>query len=297
MIKKSILLIILIVILLSCQNRNEKHYYESGELLSEVEINRKGQNNGVLKEFYKTGELKGVSKYKDGVKIDTAKLFYKNGDIKLIETYSNGNTISTKSYNKTGNLKSEFFYDRNDKIYQMFYSKLGKLVAKGNVKNGLKHGFWEYNDLSNGNKKIIEYLNVDKKEFINQIKYYDYQGGIVKDSSKYFILEFPDTLKTNKMYLGSITLIPYRYKEPNSYLVHFFIENLKGNEIVKDTTFGTNNKNAVLWYKPSATGRQKLRGYILEKLIEVNTNNKDTTKFDILSIEKKMYFEKMIYVE
>jgi antitoxin component YwqK of YwqJK toxin-antitoxin module len=294
--KVKILIVFLIFIFLSCKTKIKKYYFDSGELLSEVEVNRKGLNDGIIKEYYKSGQLKGISYYRDGTKIDTAKLFYINGNIKLIETYSNGEPMSTRKFYDTGELEVKMLRN-NDGINQINFSKTGEIIAKGNVKDGVKHGFWEYNDLSYGNKKIIEYLDIDKKEFINQIKYYDYKGEIVRDSSKYFILKFPDTLKANKMYIGDITLIPYGYKEPNSYLVHFFIENLKGNIIVRDTTFGTNNKNAVLWYKPSATGHQKLRGYILEKLIEVNTNNKDTTKFDVLSIEKKMYFEKMIHVE
>jgi antitoxin component YwqK of YwqJK toxin-antitoxin module len=64
---KKLILLLLFIPLLSCQNGEVKTYYESGELQATGNY-VDGLEQGELKYYYKSGELEVTGNYVDGVK-------------------------------------------------------------------------------------------------------------------------------------------------------------------------------------------------------------------------------------
>jgi antitoxin component YwqK of YwqJK toxin-antitoxin module len=295
---KTIIIILSVYLFTSCSNNKiEKYYYPTGELLTEVEVDNKGQNNGFLKEYYKTGKLKGLANYKSGIKIDSALIYYETGNIYTIENYTNGLSDSTRTIYESGELKIIMIRINKNEFFQKEYSKNNEIISSGNVKDSLKYSFWEFYNNDKRTKKVIEYLALNDKEYINQVISYNKNGNIIKDSSNYYTINFPDTLEIGKSTLGEIKLNPNLSKEHDFHKVYFWYEDLNGNIIFNDTTYGKNKKPAPIWYFPKISGKQNLKGYILEKGMKIEPNEKDTITVDINYLSTKMYFNKSIYVK
>jgi len=282
---------------LCCNKKTEKYYYNSGELLSVVELNEDGLNHGILKKMYKTGELEGKGKYKNGLKHGKFIFFYKSGKIKAFEKYENGLLVDTsKIFYKNGKLSIKK-YRKFNKLFLKKFHQNGLIISEGEIQDTLKTGWWNFYRANGTIKHRLEYLSTEKnKEYVNQSYYYDQSGKILKDSSNYYLIDFPDTLFVNKFQKGSIKLNPDLSKENDFHMVYFKFLDQKNKIIKIDSTFGKNNKEAVLWGKFSESGIKKLEGYILEKKLVQKINKKDTLMLDIYNIEHKMYFKKTIFV-
>jgi len=287
--------IILFIILFSCNKKNKKYYYSSGELYSIVELDNDGRNHGRLKVMYKSGELKLIGNYIHGKKTGFVKSFFKTGKLKAIEKYKDGEWIdTTEIFNSLG--KKKFLkYKIKNKIILNELNEQGITIAKGEVKDSLLTGWWEYYYNSSRIKKKIEYLKLEKdKQYINQTIFYNLKGEIEKDSSNYFDFDFPDTIPLNKLVIGKISLKSNISIKDNFYMVYFNSFNNK--DITIDSTYGETIKPAKLWVKFNTIGRKKIKGYILEKNQSIVINKRDTSLVDIINTEHKMYFEKDIHV-
>ena len=80
-----------------------KEYYKSGKLKGEGTI-KNGKVEGIVKEYYESGKLKAEWCIKNGVPDGTTKKYYESGSIRCIDTYKNGQKIDRKSYDQQGNL-------------------------------------------------------------------------------------------------------------------------------------------------------------------------------------------------
>ena len=108
----------------------------------------------------------------------------------------------------------------------------------------------------------------------------------------------PDTIQKNKWIVGEMELIPRLSKKLDFYMVYFQQSNKNKNDFMPiDSSFGKNNKPAKIWVKFNSSGPKSIKGYILEKNIETQMNEKDSSKIDIITIEHKMYFEKALFVK
>jgi antitoxin component YwqK of YwqJK toxin-antitoxin module len=285
----------LLLIFFSCGKEKKRYFYSSGELFSIVELDRDMRNDGILKKFYKTGELSGVGNYANGLKDGSFKEFYKDGRLKSIESYNDGKLIdTTKVFDRNGG-KSIIKYKINHTLFQKNYDKEGLLIADGKIKDSLKVGYWNYYR-NNKVKEKIDYQLVDGKEHFNQKYVYDSSGKIVKDSSNYCKLNFPDTIIANKLTKGSIRLQPLLSKENDFHMIYFNFLNSEGKIVSIDSTYGKNNKEGILRGKFKDPGVKILNGYILEEKLMERVNEKDTSMVDIYNVEHKMFFEKKIYV-
>lgn len=277
--KKYKYLLILCLAFINCENKEEKLYDEDGNLLSIIQYDKNGIKDGVAKEFYKTGELKNITRYKNGVIKDTSKKFYKNQKIEAL-SYSIG---------------------RNN-FYETYYDN-GHLQSKGKIIDTIQSGWWKYYNKNGSIKSKIEYLNLEDypsiklKEFPNQVINYNTDGSINKGQSNYFNFIFKDTIKVNSLEKGFIELIPNLSKETNFHKVYFWKEDISGNVLDIDSTYGTNTEKALLWFKVNDTGSYKLKGFIDEKGYKNKKNKNDSMKVDIIEESKKLFFEKIIYVE
>lgn len=294
--KREYILFGIVMMLISCKKKM-KYYYPTGELFSIVEVNNEGVNDGSIKKMYKTGQLEGIGYYVNGKKEGVFKEFFKSGKLKSIENFENGTLIDTsKIYYSNGNLSIKKYFKDDAIIFQENFSKNGLLRSKGEIKDTLRVNWWNYYS----NEKIknkTQYLLINNKEYVNQVYHYDDYGNIVRDSSNFYTINFPDTIEINRLVKGSLKLTPYLSKQNNSHKVFFKYFNLNQNEDKPlESTYGTNEKEALLWAKFDSKGKKRIEGYILEDQMIFSENKKDTTMNDIQSIEHKMFFYKDIYV-
>ncbi|WP_431160683.1 toxin-antitoxin system YwqK family antitoxin [Flagellimonas beolgyonensis] len=277
---KTICFILVSVTLMSCNRKTTKQYFrETGELLSEIEYNKKGQIDGELREYFPSGELKTIEYYKNGKIIDTTYGFDKSGN------------VSVKRYNVG-----------NKSVFERYYDN-GTLLSKGIMRDTFAEGWWDYYDKDGNIFRKVEFLNLNEgssiinRQYPNQIIFYDKKGNIIRDSSNYFKIDLKDTLKINKLSIGHIELIPQTSKKSDFFMVYFWSQSENGKEVALDSTYGKNRVKAEFWLLPKITGKHWLKGYILEKgyINEVNEENPSFT--DVIERTKKLYFEKEYFVK
>lgn len=275
---KFLLLTCLIAILSCGKNSKKTYYFESGELLSEIEYNSEGQKDGLLKEYYKTGELKTIESYKNGKLIDT-----------------------TFGYDKTGTLTVKRYSINGLEMYER-YQDNGRIRSKGQIIDTILTGWWEYYDKGGKIEQKIEYLNaaedslLKNKQHANQVIWYDQYQKVIMDSSNYLTIELKDTIPMGELTLGYLDLVPGQSKKSDFHMVYFYHEDSSGNQSPIDSTYGKNNKKVTIWLKPEREGKYYLKGYIIEKGTRVDVNKEDSTMRDIYTTTTKMFFEKPYFV-
>ena len=128
-----------------------KTYYDDGTLKSEeFFIDNILVIDGIHKTYYSDGTLKSEESRKDYLKDGTWKTFYPNGVLKDYINYKKDELHgSYKTYNDGGDLTGEETYKNGilNGPYQKFFYPSGstpKIQEKGEFKNGVQHGNWEY---------------------------------------------------------------------------------------------------------------------------------------------------------
>jgi|GEM_PF-803524 antitoxin component YwqK of YwqJK toxin-antitoxin module len=128
-----------------------KYYYESGELSEETPVIN-GKINGVEKCYYENGKLKSESSHTDDIEIGTRKVYYETGVLKAEYPYSQGkvNGVS-KGYYENGKIRYETPYV-NDSVIGIakHYYESGKLMYESaNIKGYSVYGW----PIQNGSEK------------------------------------------------------------------------------------------------------------------------------------------------
>ncbi len=131
--RKAILLVVVIVTAVSSVAYAEvrKEYYESGQLMGEIERrgtleihkhyyksgglreewqHKYGKQDGIHKFYYESGQLKTEANYKDGKLEGTSRVYDESGQLRVEAYFMNGEMISQKKYDSDGNLESEQEY-------------------------------------------------------------------------------------------------------------------------------------------------------------------------------------------
>ena len=87
---KKLILLLLFIPLVSCQNGEvRKTYYDSGELQYTVNY-VDGLKNGEYKFYWESGELKRIGNYVDGLEQGEWKWYYKSGKLEYTRNYVDG---------------------------------------------------------------------------------------------------------------------------------------------------------------------------------------------------------------
>jgi antitoxin component YwqK of YwqJK toxin-antitoxin module len=173
-----------------------KYYYQSGKLKCQVSY-KEGTLDGVYTKFYETGKKDCEYEYSKGIKNGTYKSWYEDETPKDEGTYKDGNLFGlyktwhpngklktevnfSSEYNISGELKSwwkngqlKTIQNFNEGILtgeQFFYSPRGKLIGKGNLKNG--YGTIKINDESGRLISLwkINDNNIDQHKCLNKKK-------------------------------------------------------------------------------------------------------------------------------
>ena len=193
---KNIAVCFLVFAFAACSSRTEvETYYPSGEIETKYFVSKKdtAQMDGMFTGFYKNGQIKEQTSYKDGVIDGTRNLFYEDGKKMITETYRNGNFDGTyTSYHASGNMQSTGTYVKNimSGLWHFYYDtvgepikesvtfadnvengpfieyyKTGEIAATGNYLNELEHGLTIVFDKNGDTLKRIEYNNGRPKSY------------------------------------------------------------------------------------------------------------------------------------
>jgi antitoxin component YwqK of YwqJK toxin-antitoxin module len=79
-----------------------REYYKSGKLRGEGMF-KNGKPEGIAKEYYEGGQLKAEWSIKDNKLDGVSKQYYENGTLRCIDTHKNGQRIKREEYDENGN--------------------------------------------------------------------------------------------------------------------------------------------------------------------------------------------------
>jgi len=105
-----------------------KEYYKSGELKGEGNW-KDGKPHGEFKVYYKNGDVQIKMNYKEGKKDGISKSFYPKGVLMREERYQEGTLLTDKSF-VDGKLRLIRGYTNNKLIREVEYDKEGKLISE-----------------------------------------------------------------------------------------------------------------------------------------------------------------------
>lgn len=116
--KYRLLLLLLLLHFISCNNKVKKEYYDNGKLKSTVEV-RRDARNGTIYEYFSDGSIKSKSEWKNGVKHGKSETFYSNGNIEVLSYWVEGKESGiSKRFTPDGVLYSigRFVEDRKEEV-------------------------------------------------------------------------------------------------------------------------------------------------------------------------------------
>jgi antitoxin component YwqK of YwqJK toxin-antitoxin module len=281
--KKYVYTLMMVVLLLSSCN-SKKTYYPNGNMKEEYKVNR-NKKNGTYLSYYETGKIKERHLFNLDINVDSS-LFYRDNEENSIEKklkYLINDTVLVQKFFESGILKSE-----GKKIYNK------------------KINYWKYYHPTGQLSDYLEYLNIDKKEYLNNRISYNVKGDTVFNKSNFYILKtVKDTFKTNQLIRFNLFLVAPLFSNdsevlafiPKNALSDFDLnfsnfENIEVDTIINFKNDGITHKNfsddaplnRVIGFDLSfsKTGNKNVRGYIEEK-------NENTSRL--------LFFNKMIVIE
>lgn len=272
---KTILITLTVVFVCSCKKDThyvKKHYYPTGELLTEITYNIKDSlKDGSYKEYYKNKQLKQLMFFKDDKPVDSALQYHKNGRIKFREIRG------------------------KDTIKTVHYHDNGVKFIEGNFLNRekpIESGWFKFYRKNESLSDSVEYINVNNKGYLNQRYHYDENKKIVKDSSRYYSFQLSQIKDSTYQY--KISYEPMIKDAKVCLIVDSDINenfsNLK--ELEMDTIFMKNNSiTATITTK---TPYKKQKGFFYEyKAYVKDTVSEDSVRMTIK--EKYTYFNTITY--
>jgi len=267
--------LLLVTMIISCQKNTKKYYYVSGELKGEIEINSEGLYDGFHKEFYKSGQIKTISRYKAGILHDTVKGYLESGELELIQ----------------------FSFLGKDSAYRFY--KNGDILSKGLLSDNKVSGWWDFYDKNGDKSHSIDYKIIRDTLLNNQLKVYKDQTEIIKDSSYFFNQKIPDTILVGGIYSFALE---YHSNISDSSTVYFcyskgFNEDFSNIDLVDIDTLYSGSHIIKSRIRRNDIGKSNFRGFFVEKHSEVvGVNKEDSTKVDIVTKKKRIYLDRPIYV-
>lgn len=107
-----------------------KEYYSSGQLLGEYTY-KNNKEHGLTKTYHHTGSLKSEALLEDGL-LKTLKVYSENGHLIQKFEYDKGIIIKAELYYSNGNIKSEFHPGETGNIFRV-YCENGVLAHESNI--------------------------------------------------------------------------------------------------------------------------------------------------------------------
>ncbi len=223
------------------------------------------------KEFYTNGNLKAIHILKNGVKSDSSIYYYQNHHIGKI-----------------------LYYLERDTIFEKDFSEMSKLVCEGkNIKKKMT-GKWKFYKNNGRIDKVIEYINLCGKQYVNQGWYFNNNGDTINNRSNYFkLIKKNGKWKINKKY--ELRFIYQRILSNDSELLLCLSPDVNKNYCnvnqVKFDSAYSNTNNLVAKIGFASSGEKNLKGFIKEFY------NKKSGKSESKYTERIIFFDISIQVE
>ena len=271
---KSVILLSISFLLVSCKNE-KKTYYDDRSVKLIENYNSDNKRHGKSIEFYPNGIVKETKNYKNGFLID-----------------------SVTRYNDKGKLDVSIQVTKDSLIhYLKVFDSLEIVKAKGFIKNKNKIGDWRY---FNGSKLVgeDEFLEISNNKIkLNQQKKI-INGKIDDSKSFYFNLNLIDTLEIDHPYSFEVeyNFIPSDLVYRENKFIYLCVSNKIDksfsnlNEVEIDTFIPKKDGLIEGRFLFNKLGKNFIRGTIEEhNLIE----EEDSVRIEI----SKMYFEKEVFIQ
>lgn len=123
------------------------YLYEEDTMVAEGLVRPDGNYEGEWKHYYKTGELKAVGTYEDGVLTGKWTYYFKNGKTEQVGKYKeNLHFGEWKWYFSNGQIRRLEYFNRKEKLEGLVteWDSTGKEITNGEYYNGLREGSWFY---------------------------------------------------------------------------------------------------------------------------------------------------------
>ena len=188
---KKLILLLLFIPLVSCQDVEvRKTYYDSGELESTVNY-VDDLRQGEYKEYYESGTLRSIVNYVDDLRQGEYKNYYESGTLRSIVNYvddlKEGHITGIEAYRKvtekpikddkwtyyyeSGKIEKEEFYEVNLILKTIYYSEKGFKTSK--IEYGLKEGWLLAGETKYYENGTIKSEDFDGYEGSYSAKYYE----------------------------------------------------------------------------------------------------------------------------
>ena len=145
-------------------------YFESGELQFSGEYTS-GLQNGITKQFYKSGKVNQTMYFKDGI-MDSSFFNYENGQLWEVNNFKNGKKHgSYKMYFDNGQLMIKGTH-KNNKYdgHFIFYDSTGTKESEGIYNKGKTVGAWYFNDIKGGEiKQFYQTRNITISDSLQNV--------------------------------------------------------------------------------------------------------------------------------
>mgnify|MGYP000896226819 CR=1 FL=1 len=155
-----------------------KYYYETGKISSIGTLNKKGQKEGVWKEYDTKGNLISEDSYSDGKYEGPSKNYYANGKVYEEYVYRRGKINAYKYFDKNGTLVKEFIKQKKDFSFEL-YNKNGTLRKSGKLVDDVFDGLINSYDFVGVKTETTEYK--DEKRVNKEYTYFS--NGKVHDET------------------------------------------------------------------------------------------------------------------
>jgi len=254
--KNIVLFSILLLIYNSCGKNKELKYYDNGNIKLSAELNKQGNKNGVVIEYYDDEKIKSEGVWKDGVPDGIFTSYYPEGNIQNVSVWNNGQLDSISiHYYKNGQVKGSTMY-----------------------KSGLKHGT---SILYNENGKLIEKQLYQNDELVYLSTYVD--GDKFSSVLPLFVSE-KDTVN-----LGESYRVKIKFGIPLFGSLKAYIGKSEKGELIDTLTVLYPDENNIFEY---STYSQTLGLNTFSLLIEHGPNAKDSLSANGVLVKHSYYVKR-----
>src|SRR5690554_2810065 len=243
--KNKFVILFLSVFLFACNNKEKVvEYYPDNSIHKKYTL-KKGIMEGNYVEYFNDNKIKYECIFKNGVKVDFSLLYNQNPYF----------------------LNQIDFYKKQDTVYSVSLYDNGIRENEGELFEGRQIGKWTFYKKTGEIDKIIEYVNLNGKQYTNQGWYFNKDGDTIKEFGNYYNYK----LSSNEIFAGEVFELEIEYKPllvVNGDLIAVFHPKVESDysnidSISLDTIVFQQNKGfSKVSFKDS--GKKNLRGYIQE---------------------------------
>jgi antitoxin component YwqK of YwqJK toxin-antitoxin module len=120
--------------------------FKNGIMIGEGIVTEKGERDGMWKEYFDSGKLRGEGRYNKDAREGLWKFYHENGQLEQQGTYRNGKPDGEWIwYYASGELlREEAYFDGLQDGVMTEYDETGNIITKGQYIEGKENGEWYY---------------------------------------------------------------------------------------------------------------------------------------------------------